>query len=324
MLEQTGNLMPDHDFGPTRLVRAVALSTPDRDVYLKLETELPTGSFKVRGAVHSLSVNVAKGGIRAVVAASTGNHGAAVAYAGGLLDVPAIIFLPTHPNPVKAARIRELGARLIETGTDLTDAIDAAREHASQNDAFFLHDAEDPDIPAGTATIGREVVSQLPSVEAIYVPMGDTALIRGVASAAKQLRPSIRIIGVVAEQAPAYYLSWKSGTTIETGAANTIADAVRRPLAPNVAAIRELVDEVEAVSEQEMLAAIARLHAEEGVTAEPAAAAATAAWLKRRDPYRTSVVLVTGLNIAPEVMETVQKLEVGRLTTDDGRLTTDD
>jgi threonine dehydratase len=169
MLEHTGTLMPDRHFGPTRLVRAAVLSMPDRDVYLKLETELPTGSFKVRGAVHSLSVNLAKGGIREVVAASTGNHGAAVAYAGRLLDVPAIIFLPTNPNPVKAARIRDLGARLIETGTDLTDAIDAARDHASRHDAFFLHDAEDPDIPAGTATIGREVVSQLPAVEAIEV-----------------------------------------------------------------------------------------------------------------------------------------------------------
>ena len=315
MFEQTGRLMPDHHLGPTRLVRAAALSVSGRDLYLKLESELPTGSFKVRGAVHSLSVNLAKGGIREAVAASTGNHGAAVAYAAGLRRVAATIFLPTNPNLVKAARIRELGARLIETGADLSAAIDAAREWAaSRDDRFFLHDAEDPDIPAGTATIGREIVSQLPSVEAIYVPMGDTALIRGVASAAKQLRPSITIIGVVAEQAPAYYLSWQQGATVETGAANTIADglAVSRPLAPNVAAIRELVNDVEAVSEQEMLAAIALLHEHEHVTAEPAGAAATAAWLKRGDPYGTSVALVTGANIAPDVMEIVRALEVRR------------
>jgi threonine dehydratase len=313
MLEHTGRLMPDRHLGPTRLVRAAVLSTPDRDLYLKLESELPTGSFKVRGAVHSLSVNLAKGGIRAVVAASTGNHGAAVAYAGRLLDVPAIIFLPANPNAVKAARIRDLGATLVETGPDLNAAIDAAREHASsRSHAFFLHDAEDPDIPAGTATIGQEVLSQLPSVEAIYVPMGDTALIRGVASAAKQLRPTIRIIGVVAEQAPAYYLSWQKGETVETDSANTIADglAVRRPLAPNVAAIRELVDDIEAVSERAMLEAIGRLHKDERVTAEPAGAAATAAWLKRRDSYRTSVVLVTGRNITPDVMEMVRSVRL--------------
>jgi threonine dehydratase len=313
MLEQTGRLMPAPHFEPTRLVRAAALCTRDRDVHLKLETELPTGSFKVRGAVHSLSVNLAKGGMRSVVAASTGNHGAAVAYAGRLLGVPAIIFLPTNPNPVKAARIRELGATLVETGADLSAAIDAAREHASsRSHAFFLHDAEDPDIPEGPATIGREVVSQLPAVEAIYVPMGDTALIRGVAAAVKQLRPSVRIIGVVAEQAPAYYLSWQKGAAVETNSANTIADglAVRRPLAPNVAAIVELVDDIELVSEQEMLAAIAQLHRYEHVTAEPAGAAATAAWLKRGDPYRTSVALVTGGNIAPDVLERSERLEV--------------
>jgi threonine dehydratase len=297
-------------FGPTRLVRAASLSSPGREVYLKLETELPTGSFKVRGAVHSLSVNLSRGAVRSVVAASTGNHGAAVAYAGRLLGVPAVIFLPTNPNPVKAARIRELGATLVETGVDLSAAIDAARAHAtSQSGAFFLHDAEDPDIPAGTAAIGREVVEQLPEVEAIYVPMGDTALIRGVAAAAKALRPAIRIIGVVAEQAPAYYLSWQKGAAVDTDSANTIADglAVRRPLAPNVAAIRALVDEIERVSEQEMLAAIARLYFGEQLTAEPAGAAATAAWLKRGGPEHTAVLLVTGMNIAPEVMDTVRR-----------------
>ena len=301
-------VMPEHGFGPTRLVRAAALSQPGRDLYLKLECELPTGSFKVRGAVHSLSANLANRRLRTVVAASTGNHGAAVAYAGRLLGVPATIFLPSNPNPVKAARIRELGATLVEIGVDLTEAIDAAREFAAAgSDTFFLHDAEDGDIPAGTAQIGREIVEQLPSATAIYVPMGDTALIRGVASAAKALQPSIRIVGVAAENAPAYYLSWKDGATIETDSANTIADglAVRRPLQQNVADIRRLVDEVVLVSEQEMLDAIARLLFEEEVTAEPAGAAATAAWLKSGDAARTSVALVTGANIAPDVMDAV-------------------
>jgi threonine dehydratase len=315
MLKQTGRQMHAHHFDPTRLVRADSLSTPGREVYLKLETELPTGSFKVRGAVHALSVNLSKGGVRSVVAASTGNHGAAVAYAARLLGVPAVIFLPAHPNPVKAARIRELGAELVEHGTDLSASIDAARAHAhARSGAFFLHDAEDPDIPAGTATIGEEVVSQLPSVDAIYVPMGDTALVRGVAAAAKALRPAVRIIGVVAEQAPAYYLSWQKGAVVETESAQTIADglAVRRPLAPNVAAIRAQVDEVERVSEQEMLAAIARLHTGEQVTAEPAGAAATAAWLKRRDPWGQVVLLVTGSNIAPEIMQAALALSPER------------
>jgi len=300
--------MPERQFGPTRLERASSLSEPGRDLYLKLECELPTGSFKVRGALHALSVNVARRGLREVVAASTGNHGAAVAYAGRLLGVPPTIFLPSSPNPVKAARIRELGAILIETGNDLSAAIDAAREYAAAGrDRFFLHDAEDPDIPAGTAEIGREIVEQLPAVDVVFVPMGDTALIRGVASAVKERKPSVRIVGVAAGNAPAYYLSWQQGTPVETESAATIADglAVRRPLQPNVTEIRRLVDEVVLVSEQEMLDAIARLHVGERVTAEPAGAAATAAWLKHREPVATSVALVTGRNIAPDVMDAI-------------------
>jgi threonine dehydratase len=296
-------------FPPTRMAPAASLSTPDCDVHLKLETDLPTGTFKVRGAVYSLSANVARRALHEVVAASTGNHGAAVAYAASVLKIPARIFLPAHPNPVKAARIRGLGATLVETGADLSAAIDAAGDYAARTGAFFLHDASDPDVPLGTATIGEEIAEQLPGADIVYVPMGDTALIRGVASAAKTLKPSIRIVGVVAKDAPAYFESWRSGTVVETASANTIADglAVRRPLAPNVAAIRVLVDDVEPVSEDELLAAIAWLDAREGVIAEPAGAAATAALLKRRDRARTAVALVTGANIAPDVLEAARR-----------------
>jgi threonine dehydratase len=307
-MDEASTILARH-FAPTRTVRAHTLCSADRDVYVKLETELPTGTFKVRGAVYSLSVNVARREVREVVAASTGNHGAAVAYAGGLLEVPTTIFLPANPNAVKAARIRALGATLVESGADLSAAIDAAADYASRTGAFFLHDASDPDVPFGTATIGAEIVAQLPAVEIIYVPIGDTALIRGVASAAKRLKPSIRIVGVVAEAAPAYFRSWRAGEVVETESAQTIADglAVRRPLAPNVAAIRALVDDIEMVSEEDLLAAIGFLDAREQIVSEPAGAAATAALMKRRDPARTAVVLVTGANIAPDVLAAARR-----------------
>src|SRR6185436_20311971 len=130
-----------------------------------------------------------------------------------------------------------------ETGADLSAATDAAYAYAERTGAFFLHDAADPDVPAGTAQIGEEIVAQQPAVTRIYVPMGDTALIRGVASAAKRAKPSVRIVGVVAANAPAYLLSWRDGRVVEAPTADTIADglAVRRPLAPNVEAIRGLV-----------------------------------------------------------------------------------
>jgi threonine dehydratase len=312
-------------FGPTRIARAASLSSPGHHVFLKIETDLPTGSFKARGALYALSMEIARDGtIAEVVCASTGNHGAAVAWAAQLLGIPATVFLPVNPNPVKAARIHALGARLVESGVDLSAAIDAAHDYAARAPAFFLHDASNPDVPAGAGTIGLEIVEQVPGLDVIYVPMGDTALIRGVATAAKAQRPSIRIIGVVAERAPAYLLSWQRNRAIarttsdndvvETTTCDTFADglAIRRPLAPNVAAIRTLVDDIVAVSEQEMLAAIDLLYAREQVIAEPAGAAATAAFLKhagidgaRFDPeraIRTSVVLVTGGNIAPALM----------------------
>jgi len=288
---------------PTPLTRASSLSADGRDVYVKNETVLPTGSFKVRGAQHSLAANLARGPIRELTAASTGNHGAAVAWAARSAGIEVTIFVPRHPNPVKAARMHALGARVMERGADLSAAIDAAYEYARTTGAFFLHDAADADVPAGTALIGAEIVEQLPAVDRIYVPMGDTALIRGVASAAKRLKPSVRIVGVVAANAPAYLLSWREGRVVETPTADTIADglAVRRPLAPNVTAIRQLVDEVQAVTEEEMLSSMRHLHRHEGIIAEPAAAAATAAYLRDRAASPVNVVLVTGRNVAPDV-----------------------
>src|SRR6185295_11706519 len=302
--ERARRLLAAH-FGPTRLVPAPSLDGPDRTVYLKLESELPTGSFKVRGALYSLSVNLERRALGEVVAASTGNHGAAVAYAARLLGVRATIFVPERPNPVKAARILELGAQLVEGGKDLTDAIDRAAAYADERGAFFLHDASDPDIPTGTGTIALETLQQLPTTDAIYVPVGDTALIRGLAAAAKPLRPGIRIVGVQATRAPAYAMSWREGTVVVTHVADTIADglAVRRPLPENVAAIRGLVDDMRLVTDEQLKSAIGFLAAREQVVAEPAGAAAAAALLSEPPDQAkgTIVLIVSGSNIAPDL-----------------------
>ncbi|MDR7481700.1 MAG: pyridoxal-phosphate dependent enzyme [Armatimonadota bacterium] len=291
---------------PTRLVPAEALARRvGGRVYLKLETDLPTGSFKPRGALYALWACRQRGPVAEVVAASTGNHGAAVAYAARLLGLPATIFLPRNPNPVKRARIAAQGARVIEGGADLAEAAQAARAHAAATGAYFLDDATDPDLPAGAATIACEIVEQTQDTAALYVPVGDTALIRGVALAARHLRPGIRIVGVQAEGAPAYALSWRAGRPVPTPTCQTIADglATRTPVAANVAAIRRLVDDVRLVSDEAMLAAIRVLLLDEHVVAEPAGAAATAALLAEdRPPAGPVVLLVTGANIAPEVL----------------------
>ena len=290
----------------TRLVAAPSLQkNPDQQVFLKLETELPTGSFKPRGAMYALHANLERRAVKKVVACSTGNHGAAVAYAARKLGVGARIFLPEKNNPVKKANIARQGAEIVEKGAiDQADAYKAALEFARETSAFFLNDADDPDLPAGPGTIAMEILEKLPETATIFVPMGDTALIRGVAEAAKQISSKVRIVGVQSERAPSYVLSWQAGHAVETETCDTIADglATRTPLAPNVKAIRQLVEEVVLVSEEEMLRAIARLALDEHVIAEPAGAAATAAFLKS-PPGETGavVLLVTGANVDPEV-----------------------
>ena len=295
-------------FAQTRLIAAPSLGQrTTKNVYLKLETELPTGSFKVRGAFYALAQRMKKETVREVIASSTGNHGAAVAYAAKEFGIAARIFLPANCNPVKRERILALGAAMVESGGgDLASAFQLAAEYAKQPGVYFLNDATDQDLPAGPATIACEILEQLPKVSAIVVPMGDTALIRGIAAAAKQVAPHVGIIGVQAERAPAYYLSWKEGRVVGTETCDTIADglATRTPEAANVRDVRKLVDDVVLVSEEQMLEAIASLLMEEHIVAEPAGAASTAALLKAREGYGDfPVLLVSGLNIPREVLK---------------------
>ncbi|MBZ5530498.1 MAG: pyridoxal-phosphate dependent enzyme [Acidobacteriia bacterium] len=289
----------------TRLVAAPSLSRGDSKVFLKLESDLPTGSFKVRGALYALSLAMQRGRVGEVIAHSTGNHGAAVAYAAKLFQLPARIFLPENPNPVKRNNIARLGAQIVERGRDSSEAFEHATEYARAEGVFFLNDATDPELPAGPATIACEVLEQLPETSAIFVPIGDTALIRGVAAAAKHLSPSVRIVGVQAEQAPSYYLSWKEKRVVPTETCNTLADglATRTPDPQNVAQIVELVDDVVTVSEQQMLDAIRHLLLEEHIVAEGAGAAATAAWIQRSQPARNTVLLMSGANASQAVLQ---------------------
>jgi threonine dehydratase len=294
-------------FAPTRLIPALFLSqTTGRNVYLKLETELPTSSFKVRGALYALAQRMARGQVLEVVASSTGNHGAAVAYAAKQFGIKAKIFLPANCNPVKRARIAALGAAIVKSGgNDPDSTFRLAKEHARQPGVCFLNDATDLDIPAGPATMGCEVLEQLPQASAIFVPMGDTALIRGVAAAAKQISPQVKIVGVQAERAPSYYLSWKEGKVVGTETCDTIADglATRTPEAANVRDVKYLVDELVLVSEDQMLRAIEILLLEEHILAEPAGAASTAALLNSGANCGEHVVLVvSGANISREVL----------------------
>jgi threonine dehydratase len=302
-IHQARELLAPH-LPVTRTVLAPSLSRDDSPVYLKLETDLPTGSFKPRGAIYTLALNLSRRKIAEVTASSTGNHGAAVAYAARLFGVPATIFLPSNPNPVKRDNIRNLGARIVEAGSpDCAGAFQEALAYSQRPGVYFLNDGTDPDLPAGPGTIGLEIVEQVPQVRTIYVPIGDTALIRGLAAAAKQLLPGVKIIGVQAERAPSYYLSWKQGTAVPTDTCDTCADglATRTPDSENVRIIRELVDDIVLLSEEQMLKAVRHLYEKERVLAEPAGAASTAAFLASPRPQGPVVLLVSGGNISKEV-----------------------
>jgi threonine dehydratase len=302
-VEDARRFLKSH-FAPTPLVEAPSLSKTGATTFLKLECQLPTGSFKPRGALYALNVNLKRRKITEVTASSTGNHGAAVAFAAKTLGVPATIFLPANPNPVKREKIRAFGARLVETGApDLAQAFHEAANYSRRDGVYFLNDATDPDLPAGPGTIGLEISEQLPQVRAVYVPMGDTALIRGLAAAIKCVRPEVRVIGVQAERAPSYCLSWKQGRAVTTEACDTCADglATRTPDPENVLDLRELVDDTALVTEEQMIDAIRHLYEREGVLAEPAGAAATAAHLARSTLDGPTVLLVSGANISDEV-----------------------
>jgi threonine dehydratase len=298
----------------TPLVEASNLSRRvGHPVHLKLESLLPTGSFKVRGALWALHRQLHEGPVASVVASSTGNHGAAVAWAADRLGVPATIFLPENPNPVKRARIAGLGARIVEEGADIAAAWRRAERHARESGGFFLNDATDPNVPAGPGALALEALEQAPGLRTFVVPMGDTALIRGVARAVRSVRPHLRIVGVQAAGAPAYALSWRSGKVVTTRSVDTVADglATRTPVAENVEEIRREVDDVVLVGDADLLAAVRFLALEEGFLAEPAGAAAAAALLYAgaSDPSGGGLVtaegavcaLVTGRNI-PETL----------------------
>jgi threonine dehydratase len=293
----------------SRLKESATLSRPAGGrVLLKLECEGPTGSFKVRGAYHAIHARQRQSGgkLPGVVTSSTGNHGIATAYSASLQHLPARIYLPENPNPAKRARIAEFPAEIVQVGEFLEETRKHAARFAPESGWYDIVDGVDPDMLPGTATIACEILDKLDSVDVIFVPVGDSTLIRGVAFAAKQLRPEVKIVGVQAERAPAYALSFAKGHAISTDSSDTIADglSVRDATEENVRQIAGLVDEFVLVTEDEMLGAMRYLQVEEQVVAEPAGAATTAAFLKSKAAYakKTVVLLVTGANVPEEIL----------------------
>ena len=275
-------------------------------VIVKIDTTNPIRSFKGRGtwvAVNALAGEGRLGSGRAVVVASAGNFGQGVAYAARALRIPAVVFTSRNANRAKVARMRALGATVIEVGEDFDDARAAADAHAAEHDAELLVDGDDPRISTGAATLALEIsdaadAGHLPAPAAIFVPVGNGALINGVGAWLRAAAPDCRVIGVQAELAPAMTLSWRAGRPIDTPSAATYADgiAARVAIPRAVALMAGRVDDMLLVSEEDLHAAQAELTDELGITVEGAAAASWAGLLTGPRPDGPAVLIVTGSN----------------------------
>jgi threonine dehydratase len=281
-----------------------------RPVVVKVETVNPIRSFKGRGTWHAVRDLVGEGVVgpdRPLVAASTGNFGQGVAYAGRAFGVPVTVFADVRANPRKLDRIRALGATVLQAGRDFDAARSAAEDHARTTGALLLVDGERAAIAVGAGTLAVEVTDavdagHLPALGAVYVPVGNGALIVGVGAWLRSAAPGCRVVGIQSEAAPSMTLSWQADRPIETETAATFADgiATRVPVPEALAMMTGRVDAMRLVSEAALHEAQAELTAELGITVEGAAAASWAGLLSDPEPAAgAALVIVTGSNVPP-------------------------
>ncbi|MEV8272475.1 threonine ammonia-lyase [Microbacterium sp. NPDC077184] len=281
-------------------------------VHLKLENLQRTGSFKIRGATYRLSRLTAEERARGVVAASAGNHAQGVALAAKALGIPATIFMPLGVPVPKLLATRGYGADVILEGATVETPLRLAADFAERTGAVFIHPFDHPDVIAGQGTLGLELMDDLPDLDTIVMSIGGGGLVAGVAAAVKARAAaegrSIRIIGVQAENSAAYPTSLAAGHPVDVETRPTIADgiAVARPGDLPFSIIRDHVDEVVTVSEDDIARALLVLLERAKQVVEPAGAAGVAAILagKIRAAGPTAVVL-SGGNIDPLLLQRV-------------------
>jgi threonine dehydratase len=305
-----------------RRVRGIALRTPlvpcprgaeERLLYFKAENLQPTGAFKLRGAYNKISSLSPEERRRGVVAHSSGNHAQAVAYAARALGVHAVIVMPRGAPRVKLDATAAFGAEILFVGDDSAERVRKAEELAAGHGYVPVPPYDDETLIAGQGTVGLEILEDLPDVETVLVPVSGGGLISGVAAAIKLSRPEVRVIGVEPELAADARESLKTGKLVELPAeqvARTIADGLRvRKLgyAP-LEHVRAFVDDIIAVSEEEILDAMRRMALRARLVAEPSGAVTFAAYLFHRNELpatRVTVAVVSGGNVEPELLAEV-------------------
>ncbi|WP_232783643.1 threonine ammonia-lyase [Mycobacteroides franklinii] len=251
------------------------------EVRLKCENLQRTGSFKPRGAYNRISLLPDDQRGNGVVAASAGNHAQGVAWAATTLGIPSTVFMPVGAALPKIVATRAYGATVHLTGSTIDEALVAATEFAAETGAVLIHPFDHRDVVAGQATVGLEILEQLPEVGTIVVPAGGGGLVAGVAAVVKAARPEVRIVAVQAAGAAAFPVSLKAGHPVALESMDTMADgiAVGKPGAVPFEHVAALVDDVVTVSEEALSRGLLLCLERAKLVVEPAGAAAVAALL---------------------------------------------
>lgn len=294
-----------------RIVSALARRTPllssrslsercGGQVVLKAENLQRTGSFKLRGATHRIA---RLDRLTAVVAGSAGNHGQSLAYAARARGIPCEVFMPREAPVAKVAAVQAFGGIVDLSADSVDDAVARARDRARELGAGFVHPFEDPDVILGQATLGLELLTDVPDLETVVVPVGGGGLISGIAGAVKAARPRTRIIGVQAAACAPFPASVREGRP-QTFAPRTatIADgiAVKRPGETTLALVRRWVDELVVVDEDETADAMVWLLERSKLVVEGGGAVGVAALLSGRlspSPRGSTALILSGGNV---------------------------
>ncbi|MBK6490053.1 MAG: pyridoxal-phosphate dependent enzyme [Gemmatimonadetes bacterium] len=271
------------------------------DLVVKVETINPIRSFKGRGA--DFFVSELGDDATPLVCASAGNFGQGLAHAARRRGLSLVVFASEHANPLKVDRMRALGAEVRQVGRDFDEAKAAGRAYAAEIGGRYVEDGRDVAITEGAGSIGVELARWAAPIDTLLVPLGNGALLGGVATWFKAYRPETQIVGVCAEGAPSLERSWRTGHAVETASADTIADgiAVRVPIPEAVSDIQALVDDVVLVHDGQTIDAMRRLFVHLGIVVEPAGAVGIAALLAERPRYAGSRVatILCGGNLTP-------------------------
>lgn len=272
----------------------------------KCESLQKTGSFKVRGALNKLCQLDDASRARGVVTVSAGNHAQALAWAARDAGVRCTVVMPAAASRTKVDASRGYGAEVVLHGANSIEAFARAHELAAERSLSFVHPFDDEAIIAGQGTVGLEIVEQMPDVEDVVVSIGGGGLIAGVATAVKELKPSVRVYGVEPTGAAVMRQSLDAGHPVHLDSIQTIADGLAAPMAGTLTydIVRRYVDDVVTVTDDEIRGAMRELLFSAKLLAEGAGAAATAAVLSGRLPVkeRKVVAVVSGGNVDASVI----------------------